>query len=145
MSPKRDKRPGSARRPEIKARVVLADDNADFRAYAATVLRGAGCEVVEARDGASLLDCLDFANVGPGWAVPFDAVVADFHMPGLTGIEVLEGLAVAGVAGRVVIISGFADDDTLGWSERTVQCTSTTINLDPRAAGRRPRYRREYA
>ena len=100
------------------SRIVLADDDADFRDYAALVLRGAGYDVVEARDGASLLECIDFSSYGRDWVAPFDAVVADFRMPGVTGIEVLEALADAGLAGHVVLVSGFADPETLRWADR---------------------------
>jgi CheY-like chemotaxis protein len=96
----------------------VADDDPDFRDYVVTLLRREGYEVVEATDGASLVERLDLASLGPSWVSPFDVVVADFHMPGLTGIEVLEGLALAGVAGQVVIVSGFADDATLDWARK---------------------------
>jgi len=63
--------------------VLLVDDNADFlRQYASLQLHG--CVVVTAFSGS---EALKKATIQP-----FDAVVTDFAMPGMNGIQLCEGL-----------------------------------------------------
>jgi CheY-like chemotaxis protein len=106
----------SVAQPLVRRRLIVAEDDAAFRKYLCDALRAAGYEVVEAKHGLELLDRLNFASQGSEWLESFDVVVTDYHLPGLTGIEVLEGLATAGVAGRVIVISGFADEATVKWA-----------------------------
>jgi protein-histidine pros-kinase len=59
------------------ARVLLAEDNADNRAYAIHTLEAAGFTVVAEADGARALEQAKLAR--------FDVVVTDLEMPGLDG------------------------------------------------------------
>ncbi|MBI3789492.1 MAG: response regulator [Gemmatimonadetes bacterium] len=59
------------------ARVLVAEDNADNRAYAITALEAAGYHVVAEADGEAAL-----ARAKAG---RFDVIVADLEMPGLDG------------------------------------------------------------
>lgn len=102
--------------PHPRRRLLVAEDDAAFRRYLRDALTAAGYDVVEAKHGIELLDQLDFATQGENCLGSFDVVVTDYHLPGLTGLEVLEGLAAAGVAGRVVVISAFADEATVAWA-----------------------------
>ena len=41
---------------------------------------------------------------------PFDLIVLDIQMPGMTGIEVFDAIYENGVTTPVVFVSGYADD-----------------------------------
>ncbi|WP_193044784.1 SpoIIE family protein phosphatase [Mycolicibacterium baixiangningiae] len=66
------------------ARVLIADDNADMRAYLTGLLRGAGYEVTAVRDGRQALESVR-ADLP-------DLVVSDVMMPGLDGLGLVTAL-----------------------------------------------------
>lgn len=69
--------------------VLIADDDDDMRALVATVMRHDGFEVLEARDGAEmveLLEAMDRPSRRP------DFIVTDVLMPGLSGLSILNVL-----------------------------------------------------
>jgi len=88
-------------------RVLIIDDEEDFRAVVAELLEGEGYEVDVAADGRSALDKLDDKP-------PPDMVLVDLVMPGVSGREVVARLrADARWAGiRVVVMTALprADD-----------------------------------
>jgi CheY-like chemotaxis protein len=96
------KSPGSA------LTVFVADDDEAMREAVATSLRAGGHLVVEARDGAELLDLL----LGTLGAPPIrpDVVVADVRMPNLSGLGVLAALQRAEWNVPVLLITGLADE-----------------------------------
>lgn len=67
-----------------RGHVVIAEDNADMRAYLVYALEAAGFTVDALPDGAAALACCQ--------ARPPDAVVSDVSMPGLDGFELIERL-----------------------------------------------------
>ncbi len=69
-------------------RVLVADDHAQHRELAATVLKLAGCEITEARDGFEALTLSMYA--------PFDVILLDALMPGLGGIDTLKAIRRSG-------------------------------------------------
>lgn len=72
----------SVQRPTERVRVLLAEDDEDFRSLSARWLRRAFPEgdIVEAGDGAEALQALRTQG-------PFSLAVLDLHMPGLNGME----------------------------------------------------------
>jgi CheY-like chemotaxis protein len=94
--------------PVAPMRVLVADDDEDMLSLVSDTLRGDGHEVVEARDGADLLERLESALQDPG-ARP-DVVVADVMMPRLSGLGVLEALKHAHLHFPVVLMTVLADD-----------------------------------
>ncbi|WP_197377224.1 SpoIIE family protein phosphatase [Mycolicibacterium baixiangningiae] len=66
------------------ARVLIADDNADMRAYLTGLLRGAGYEVTAVSDGRQALESVR-ADLP-------DLVVSDVMMPGLDGLGLVTAL-----------------------------------------------------
>ncbi len=85
-------------------RVLVVDDVATNRIVAASYLRLAGAEPLEAADGEAAL--AQMAGSGA------DAVLLDLHMPGLDGLATLAALrALPGAAGAVPVIALTADSE----------------------------------
>lgn len=84
---------------EVAPSVLIVEDDAVFRGRLARALRERGFEVREAPDGES---ALELARVDP----PEHAVV-DLRMPGLSGLEVVQGLKDADASTIVVVLTGY--------------------------------------
>ena len=69
----------------------------------AIVLSTEGWEVDEAADGSEALQRCGEA--------PYDIVVLDLRMPGLSGIDVAQRLRADGFGGHLVLFSAFVDAD----------------------------------
>lgn len=87
-------------------RVLLAEDEAQLRQILYEGLIDEGFEVEVAADGAEALEAYRARG-------PFDALLLDEEMPGLTGRQLLRRLRSAGDAVAAVIYSGHLvlDDD----------------------------------
>ncbi len=77
-------------------RILIVDDDADYRAFLRQVLEEMDYEVVEAPDGRTALELLE--------AEAFQVVLLDLFMPGMDGAEVLARLPPSGP--RVVLLTG---------------------------------------
>jgi len=100
----------TGKQSQASAKIIVADDDDDFRSLVTSTLRSAGYDVAAAPNGLDLLDRLEFDSPEPSTAAVFDAVVIDVRMPGVTGLSIAEGLVEAGYRGRVLLMSAFADD-----------------------------------
>jgi signal transduction histidine kinase/ActR/RegA family two-component response regulator len=89
-----------------RARILLVDDDADVRGFAAEVLRGFGHEVVESPDG---LDALQRMSEG----VPFDLMIVDFGMPLMNGAEVAAAVKERRPDMPIIFITGYAEGTAL--------------------------------
>ena len=88
-------------------RILLVDDEADFRFSASIALRKAGFEVIEAEDGKEALSMIrNFRSDGRG----IDLLLTDLRMPGLCGLELLEALGEDGIDIPVIAITGYGND-----------------------------------
>src|SRR5262245_15253060 len=76
--------PPPTRKKRRKPRVLVADDDRDMRRLVVALLRAAGLTVVEARNGVELLQRID-STVWTDRQEPFDVIVSDVSMPGLSG------------------------------------------------------------
>ena len=85
-------------------RVLLVDDEAEFRETASRVLTRRGFEVLEAGDGFKALEL--HRTQAP------DVVLLDLKMPGLSGIETLQKMRETTPALPVMILTGHGDFDT---------------------------------
>lgn len=94
------------------ARVLLAEDDAEFRAVVARALRRNGYEVIEAKDGTELVGLLTDALLTGGIDATYDIVISDIRMPGYSGLEILHGVRESGSAPPVVLITAFGDERT---------------------------------
>jgi CheY-like chemotaxis protein len=82
--------------------VLVVDDEAAVRRFAARVLERDGYGVVEATDGAEALELL---KVGKA---PVDVVVSDIVMPRLNGVELMQALSASYPHLPVILMSGYA-------------------------------------
>lgn len=84
--------------------VLVVDDQPDVRHFAATVLRSAGFEVMEAASGEQAL------AVCGGYRGRIDAVLTDIVMPGMSGRDLASLLTARRPEIRVVYMSGHTSD-----------------------------------
>jgi DNA-binding response OmpR family regulator len=96
--------------------VLVADDDDDLRDLIAATLRDDGYDVVEARDGAELLERLDVA-INSENRMP-DVVITDIRMPRLSGYGVLSAIRRAGLSTAIVVMTVFADASIHGTASR---------------------------
>lgn len=89
--------------------ILLAEDDDDLRELLANTLGDEGFTVVECPDGLALVDTL-VSRLEAGER-PFDLVVSDVRMPGVTGLSVLEGLSEWDALRNLpmVLITAFGD------------------------------------
>jgi CheY-like chemotaxis protein len=80
------------------ARILLVDDDADFRRATRRMLEHGGHEVIEAADGKSALE--RYA------ANPADLILTDVYMPGVDGIEAIIRLQQEFPNARIIATSG---------------------------------------
>jgi CheY-like chemotaxis protein len=84
--------------PRRTLRVLVVDDSAANRDVAASFLRGAGHEVIQAAGGAEALDLAETQH--------FDVVLMDMRMPEMDGLETTQCIrCLAGARGRVPIVA----------------------------------------
>jgi two-component system, OmpR family, response regulator len=86
-------------------RIALAEDNGVLRRLLTLVLMRDGHDVVETRDATELLDLLAASYLDAA-TVPFDLVICEQSLPGLTGIAVLAGLRTRDRATPFILITG---------------------------------------
>ena len=80
--------------------VLVVDDNDDFRLLVATILTADGFQVVTANSVGSALSCVrDHA---------ISAVVSDYHMPELSGLDLYDGLRRLGLSPFFILMSADA-------------------------------------
>jgi DNA-binding response OmpR family regulator len=91
--------------------ILLAEDDRDMRMLLSQALRKQGYMVTECQDGVQFLTRLGPLLDSRG-AVEYDVIISDIRMPGLTGMEVLEGLTDTAWCPPVILITAFGDSDT---------------------------------
>ncbi len=81
-------------------KVLLVDDEEDFVEVLADRLEARGLSVTKAHSGSQALDAAGERT--------FDAIVLDMAMPGMDGLETLEGLLVINPDLQVILLTGRA-------------------------------------
>ena len=94
-------------------RILLAEDDKEMRTLLALSLKRAGYEVVACPDGDDMLIhlaafLLPFEPVHES----FDLIISDIRMPGVTGMEVLQGKPKRAYFPPMILITAFGDDET---------------------------------
>ncbi len=82
-------------------KILLVDDDADFRWVTGNVLRNAGYEILEAEDGRAALHLLKHA-------IP-DLILLDYRMPGADGLEVAARLLKIAPGIPIVMLTAYGE------------------------------------
>ena len=94
--------PASPARGGDTASILVVDDEAAVRRFAARVLERDGFGVLEATDGVQALEMVREQNVA------VEAVVSDIVMPRMNGVELMDALAASHPDLPVILMSGYA-------------------------------------
>jgi DNA-binding response OmpR family regulator len=97
--------------------ILLAEDDDELRKLLAWSLHRAGLMVTECADGLVLLDHLD-GYLFSRETNDFDLIISDIRMPGITGIEILEGLHTLENFPPMILITAFGDEETHAQAQR---------------------------
>jgi CheY-like chemotaxis protein len=87
-------------------KVLVVDDDADWREFLKLCLEDLGYEAIEAANGQEALDSLAQRHYG--------VMLLDLNMPGMSGFEVLERMPRSGTPPRVVFLTAAAAQDVGG-------------------------------
>jgi CheY-like chemotaxis protein len=90
--------------PAKKLHILLADDETEIATLVSSVLQRDGHSVDLAADGQAALDLIKDS------ATPYDLVITDSNMPGVTGIELIGHLREARFPGKIILLSGYASE-----------------------------------
>ncbi len=92
------------RSPSLRKHVLIVDDEPAVRRTVRGALESSGIECAESENGATALAWLEEHHV--------DLVLADYHMPIMGGLTLLERVNVTlnGRTPRVILLSGVIDD-----------------------------------
>jgi two-component system, cell cycle sensor histidine kinase and response regulator CckA len=85
-----------------RPRILVVDDEESIRQFADRALRASGYETRTAADGRSALE------IAPSFE-PFDLLLTDVNMPGITGDELARRLRVQNPDLKVLYFTGYAD------------------------------------
>jgi EAL domain-containing protein (putative c-di-GMP-specific phosphodiesterase class I) len=86
------------------SRILVADDDRDFRRVVARLLRRAGFEVVEVETGTAAI-----AELG---RQSFDVILSDVHMPNGGGLDLIRDIRRIDLDVPVILMSGVPDVDS---------------------------------
>ncbi len=96
--------------PARMPRILVAEDDAEMRRLLVWHIRNAGFDTIECADGYQLLDYMG-KPVLAGEPDDFDLIVSDIRMPGVTGLEVLEGIHEAEWFVPMILITAFGNEE----------------------------------
>jgi len=80
------------------AKILVVEDDADMAAVLLRALRGEHHTVEQVDDGREALTLLNLAS--------YDLIILDWHLPGLSGVEVLREYRAAGGTAGVIMLTG---------------------------------------
>jgi PAS domain S-box-containing protein len=100
--------------PVRRLNILLVDDHEGVRETTAALLRDVGHDVVQAADGAELLSIL-------AQGVACDLLISDYAMPHVSGAEVIRQAREARPALPAIIITGYADAQSISRRPEGVQ------------------------
>jgi len=101
---------------------LLVDDDLELLRVIEQVLEDGGFSVVTARSGEEALNVLQ--------SQPFDVIMTDIRMPGISGFELIEKIAAIDEAVKTVLMTGFDSSDTVKQALRTGAYDYLTKPLD---------------
>ncbi len=89
--------------PKLDARILLVEDNDEFRASTCEILASLGYAVSAARNGEQALAALEASTA------PIDLLITDVIMPGLSGVDLARRVREKIVTVPILFISAFND------------------------------------
>ncbi len=102
----------SSMRPADSRLILLAEDDTELRCLLSSAMKHDGYLLVECSNGVELLNRLASIVAGKAHARA-DLVISDIRMPGVTGLEILQGIPELKELGiPVVLITAFGDAHT---------------------------------
>lgn len=84
----------------LRAQILLVDDDPYIRSLGREILERLGYGVETAENGDEVL-----AKINRGQ--PLDLVILDYHLPGMSGLEVVRRLQILSPGALVLVASGF--------------------------------------
>jgi len=84
----------------MSEKVLLVDDEKDFLEIMAQRMEARGFEVTTAESADQALSIID--------KKPFDAIVMDFQMPGMDGMEALKAIKAKSPELQIILLTGYA-------------------------------------
>ena len=120
--PRRDDAPGSTLdlvgrtlraigRTRPRRHILLAEDDEEFRALVEHALKSAGYRVTACSDGVELADHVG-SYVLTEATDDFDLIISDIRMPGISGMQVLQGMSKWKGFPPMILMTAFGDDRT---------------------------------
>jgi two-component system response regulator (stage 0 sporulation protein F) len=88
-------------------RLLVADDDEDLRKLLKDLFVEEGYDVIDAAGGSRALEIL--SSAADGSTLPFDVILLDFVMPGLSGLGVLGVMRRFARSPPTIIMTGFPD------------------------------------
>jgi len=125
-------------------KVMIADDDDDFRAVVVAALRAEGHSTVEACDGEELVEALERFRAGAPGLRP-DVLITDVKMPKLSGFGVLESLRSARWNLAVVVVTAMSHESIDVVAKRLGAAQVLHKPFDPAALLAAVRNAREWA
>ncbi len=89
--------------------LLLIEDDAEFRKLVGAHLRRAGFVVTECASGYAFVSGLNTFTNSPR---PVDLIISDVRVPGLTGLEIVEGLRALQIDVPVIFMTAYGDAST---------------------------------
>ncbi len=90
-----------SRNGPVMAAIFIVDDDDATRESLRFLLESEGFEVADFASGAELM--------AGGWPPLAGCLILDIHMPGMSGLDLLESLRVAGSSVPAIVVTGQAD------------------------------------
>lgn len=94
----------------VKKHIFLVEDELHLRLTLSLILRKTGFRVTAVEDGSKALKLLQEMKEKPE---RIDLLVTDIQMPGLTGIEIIEGIEKMNFKIPCLVITGYGNKDTV--------------------------------
>ena len=112
-----DRKTGSNAPKRDCPRILLAEDDSEMRAMLRWNLQREGYNVEESSTGVELMDRL-LCGESRDELSRFDLLISDIRLPGITGLEIIEGLHEKASFPPFILITAFGDEETHKEAER---------------------------
>lgn len=97
--------------PETKPRVLLVEDDPDFRHFLASELAHSGLEVMQLTNGYEFADYVATLSLYPVRRP--ELIITDVRMPGFDGLTILSGMRTARWHTPVIVMTAFGDQSVI--------------------------------